>query len=128
MYQESGTDHSKTGTSQSPSGVTRRNFLQYATGITAGSLVLGQILAPEDLLGSPASAAVANQGAIELQQDGDIVRVRTNTYEWEWSQGTDLFRLTDARKRLITTGPLQPAVVVVPQGGAGHKCSAGKFS
>lgn len=127
-YQKNGTDHSKTGTSQSPSGVSRRNFLQYATGITAGSLVLGQILAPEDLLGSPASAAAANQGEIELLQDGDTIRVKTNTYEWEWSQSNDLFRLTDARKRLVTTGPLQPAVVVIPQGGVGHQCSAGKFS
>lgn len=69
----------------------------------------------------------ANTVAPSITNDGGEVRVQGPNYLWEYSQSSDTFRLRDAKKRLIASGKMQPAVVVAPaQDPAKRTCSAGK--
>src|SRR5215471_10099615 len=55
------------------------------------------------------------------------VHARGKNYTWEWSQSEDLFRLLDTRGRMVTTGPMQPAVIVSSPTSRLKHCSPGRF-
>lgn len=70
-----------------------------------------------------ASAAVS----VNITENGNGIRVQGKTYSWEYSPRNDLFRLLDMQGRIVTTGPLQPAVIASsPANPRGH-CSQGRF-
>jgi hypothetical protein len=79
----------------------RRQFLQ----ISAAALMAGadRGIAKE---ARPARITEGNGGP----------RAVGRTYTWEWSASDDRFRLQDSNGRLITTGTLQPIVMVSPRG------------
>jgi hypothetical protein len=66
--------------------------------------------------------------AAPLEESGGVVRARGANYTWEWSPVTDEFRLLDSRGRLVTSGPLQPLVLVRATAGGPARCAAGKLS
>jgi hypothetical protein len=89
----------------------RRHFFQ----ITAASYLLGSL----ELAGAASSS--------KINQTGKSVTVSGRNYTWEWSQENDLFRLLDKKGRVMTSGKLQPAVVVQPAGQKGaRRCTSGK--
>ena len=47
-----------------------------------------------------------------IAADDQSVHVSSSRYSWSYSRDNDTFRLMDAKRRLIVTGSLQPAVVV----------------
>ena len=65
--------------------------------------------------------------ATPLEESGGVIRARGANYTWEWSPSTDEFRLLDSHGRLVTSGPLQPLVLVRATGGPA-RCAAGKLS
>ena len=69
-----------------------------------------------------------SEAAVAISQDDGTVHIKATNYSWEWSKENDLFRLFDKRGRLITTGPLQPAIVVSDSGVIGSRCTSGRFS
>lgn len=102
----------------------RREFLQLST----ASLLL-------DGLG----AAAPSIGSANINNAANSVRVDGKNYSWEWSQKDDRFRLLDKQGRVMTSGVLQPAVLV--QAGdsrqarkcisgrpAGHEAAAGSLT
>ncbi len=68
------------------------------------------------------------EAAIAISQDDGTVRVKAAHYSWEWSKDSDVFRLSDGRGRLITSEPLQPAVVVSDGGVRASSPTSGRFS
>src|ERR1700744_410655 len=72
--------------------------------------------------------AALSEAAVAILQDAQNVRVKATNYSWEWSKDSDVFRLSDGRGRLITTGPLQPAVVVSDSGVTASRSASGRFS
>ncbi|HEV2498678.1 MAG TPA: TIM-barrel domain-containing protein [Terriglobia bacterium] len=80
--------------------IDRRQFLQ----VTAASY----------LLGSLGSRAAAEPNPPKISETEDLVKVEQPNYTWEWSRQNDRFRLLDQQGHVITSGPLQPAVVVQP--------------
>lgn len=76
---------------------TRREFVR----TTAGSLLLS---------GMPVLRS-ADHVAVFADTAG-TVHVKKRHYSWEWSATDDRFRLLDRRGRTITSGLLQPAVIV----------------
>ena len=90
----------------------RREFIH----ASAASLLLDGV----SVTASPGSAGVIADGA-------QSVRVEKKNYTWEWSPRDDRFRLLDKQGRVMTSGILQPAVIVQP--GANkqtRKCVSGK--
>jgi hypothetical protein len=69
-----------------------------------------------------------SEAAVAISQDDRSVRVKANYYSLEWSTDSDLFRLSDGRGRLITTGPLQPVIVVSDSGVTASRSTSGRFS
>ena len=62
-----------------------------------------------------------------ISEAGKSVRVKGTDYTWEWSQENDQFRLLDKRGLVITSGKLQPAVLVQPgQQKQARKCVSGR--
>lgn len=47
-----------------------------------------------------------------MEFEGDLVRARGASYEWLWSQETDIFRLVDSNGRTAVRGPLQPVILI----------------
>jgi hypothetical protein len=90
----------------------RREFIQ----ASAASLLLNSARVPA----SPGVPA-------KVEETGKGVQVKGNNYTWEWSQADDQFWLLDKQGQLMTTGSLQPAVIV--QRGTNkqaRKCTPGK--
>jgi len=90
----------------------RREFIH----ASVASLLLDGV----SVTASPGSAGVIADGA-------QSVRVEKKNYTWEWSPRDDRFRLLDKQGRVMTSGILQPAVIVQP--GANkqtRKCVSGK--
>lgn len=56
------------------------------------------------------------------------VTVTASSYKWEWSSEQDVFRLSDSKGRLITTGSVQPRVLVKSARGEAVQNSAGTFA
>ncbi len=56
--------------------------------------------------------------ATTIQHDGKSVRVTSERYTWVWTGADDQFVLRDSQQRTVTTGPLQPAIVVKHTEGA----------
>lgn len=54
-----------------------------------------------------------------INQDGNSVRVSGGQYAWEWTASNDQFVVRDSKERMVTAGPLQPAILVTDAGQAG---------
>jgi hypothetical protein len=90
----------------------RREFIQAST----ASLLLDSVKVPA----SPGGPGKINDTA-------KSVRVEEKNYTWEWSPKDDRFRLLDKQGRVMTSGILQPAVIVQPGGNKqARKCVSGK--
>ncbi len=90
----------------------RREFIQ----ASAASLWLNSI---------KVSASPGNPAKIDESAKG--VRVKGENYSWEWSQADDGFRLLDQQGLVMTSGILQPAVIVQPgTNKPARKCTPGK--
>ena len=62
-----------------------------------------------------------------MDDSAQSVRVEQKNYTWEWSRSDDRFRLLDRQGRVMTSGILQPAVIVQPGGNKqARKCVGGK--
>jgi hypothetical protein len=91
----------------------RRQFLQFS----AAAFVAAR-----------SSAQVKNGPAEIVSRDGAL-EVSGENYSWSYLPTTDTFRLSDAKKRQITAGKLQPAIVVAPSDNpASRKCVPGKLT
>jgi hypothetical protein len=66
--------------------------------------------------------------AASITENANGVRVQGKTYSWEYSPHSDLFRLFDTRGRIVTTGSLQPAIVVSSPSDQHGACSPGRFN
>ena len=63
----------------------------------------------------------------EIADSSESVRVERKSYTWEWSPRDDRFRLRDKQGRVMTSGILQPAVIVQPgTNKQARKCVSGK--
>ena len=92
--------------------LSRRRFIQ----TSAASLLLESV----NSSASPADAVQSDVGA-------QPVRVEKKNYTWEWSPKDDRFRLLDKQGRVMTSGILQPAVIVQPgTNKQARKCTSGK--
>jgi hypothetical protein len=90
----------------------RREFIQAST----ASLLLDGAKVPA----SP-------RGAGKIDDSPKSVRVEKTNYTWEWSPRDDRFRLLDKQGRAMTSGILQPAIVVQRGGNKqARKCVSGK--
>ncbi len=90
----------------------RRKFIQ----ASAATLLLE---------GVPTTAVAGDQG--EVAGSAPSVRVERKSYAWEWSPKDDRFRLLDKQGRVMTSGVLQPAVIVQPgRNKQARKCVSGK--
>jgi len=90
----------------------RREFIQAST----ASLLLD---------GAKVSASPGGPG--ETADSAQSVRVEQKSYTWEWSPSDDRFRLLDKEGRMMTSGILQPAVIVQRGGNKqARKCVSGK--
>jgi hypothetical protein len=90
----------------------RREFMQAST----ASLLLNSV---------KISAAPGTPAKVDETAKG--VQVKGANYTWEWSQADDQFRLLDKQGLVMTSGLLQPAVIV--QRGTNkqaRKCTPGK--
>lgn len=96
------------------SHLSRREFIQAST----ASLMLSSL----KLSASPGSPVNVNETAAGVQAKGE-------NYTWEWSQTDDRFRLLDQRDLVMTSGILQPAIIV-QRGSDSHarKCTPGKVA
>ena len=93
-------------------GLNRREFIQAST----ASLLLDNV----KVSASPGGPGKTNDTA-------KSVRVEEKNYTWEWSPKDDRFRLLDKQGRVMTSGILQPAVIVQPGGNKqARKCVSGK--
>ena len=62
-----------------------------------------------------------------IAADDQSVHVSSARYSWSYSRDDDTFRLLDAKRRLIVTGSLQPAVVVASSADPSrHQCVPGR--
>jgi hypothetical protein len=92
----------------------RRRFVQLSAGA---------------LLAAYSSDLQAESRAAHISAKGDELRVSAANYSWEYSSKDDRFRMLDSKNRLMTSGTVQPAVVVAPAGNAnGRKCQLGKLA
>jgi hypothetical protein len=90
----------------------RREFIQAST----ASLLLDSVTV---------SASPSDPG--KMDDSAQSVRVEQKNYTWEWSRSDDRFRLLDRQGRVMTSGILQPAVIVQPGGNKqARKCVGGK--
>jgi len=90
----------------------RREFIQAST----ASLLLDSVNVPA----SPGGPGKVNDRT-------ESVRVEKKNYTWEWSPRDDRFRLLDWQGRVMTSGVLQPAVIVQPGSNKqARKCVSGK--
>ncbi len=90
----------------------RRRFLQYGA---ASCFALSA-----ELKATPASPA-------SVTKRGSIVQAQGHEYTWAWNQETDQFRLLDRWGLEITSGKLQPAVIVQSVNkGSARRAVAGK--
>jgi hypothetical protein len=90
----------------------RRKFMQ----LTVSSYVLSQV----GISAGPGRPA-------RVSKTGTTLRAEGANYAWEWSQETDRFRLLDSEGRVVTSGILQPAVIVQPGSDKqARKCTSGK--
>jgi hypothetical protein len=90
----------------------RREFIQAST----ASLLLDSVKVPA----SP-------DGPGKIDDSAKSVRVKEKNYTWEWSPRDDRFRLLDKQGRVMTSGTLQPAVIVQPgRNKQARKCVSGK--
>ena len=90
----------------------RREFIQAST----ASLLLNSV---------KVSASPGNPAKVDETAKG--VQVKGENYTWEWSQADDRFRLLDKQGLVMTSGILQPAVIV--QRGTNkqaRKCTPGR--
>ncbi len=81
-----------------------------------------EISAASCLMGTMAFDTAAQPG--DIVDSGKSIRIERQHYVWEWSAETDRFRILDQRGRQLTSGPLQPAVVVQNAGKGGNRRSA----
>jgi len=66
-------------------------------------------------------------GPGEIADSAKPVRVEKKSFAWEWSPADDRFRLLDKQGRVMTSGILQPAVIVQRGGNKeARKCVSGK--
>src|ERR1019366_2438639 len=92
----------------------RREFIQASTASLLMNSIRGSV--------SPGNPA-------EIKETAKGVQVKGKNYTWEWSQADDQFRLLDQQGLLMTSGILQPAVIVQPgTDRRARKCTAGKPS
>ena len=90
----------------------RREFIQAST----ASLLLESV---------KVSASPGGPG--KINETAKSVRVEEKNYTWEWSPTDDRFCLLDKQGRVMTSGILQPAVIVQPVGNKqARKCLSGK--
>jgi hypothetical protein len=90
----------------------RREFIQAST----ASLLLDSVKVPA----SPG-------GPGKIYDSAKSVRVEEKNYTWEWSPSDDRFRLLDKQGRVMTSGVLQPAIIVQPgRNKQARKCVSGK--
>jgi len=90
--------------------VDRRDFLR----ISAQASVL---------LGTPISAATTG---VTLSAQQGVVTAKAKTYTWQWSAEDDQWSLHDKHGRIMTSGPLQPVVLLQPVGEKQRHCLAAK--
>jgi hypothetical protein len=94
------------------SKLNRREFIQAST----ASLLLSD---------GTASASPGNPAEIDETAKG--IQIKRKNYTWEWSQADDRFRLLDKDGLVMTSGILQPAVIVQPgTNKQARKCTSGK--
>src|ERR1039458_10825790 len=77
----------------------RREFIQAST----ASLLMNSV-----------TGSVSSGNLAEVEETAKGVQVKGKTYTWEWLQTDDQFRLLDRQGLLMTSGILQPAVIVQP--------------
>ncbi|MGH9402602.1 MAG: TIM-barrel domain-containing protein [Terriglobia bacterium] len=92
--------------------IDRRQFFQ----VTGASYLLGS-------LGARAASAPS-----KISENGKLLTVEQPGYTWEWSREDDRFRILDLQGNVITSGPLQPALIVQPVGQSkSQRSTAGKL-
>ncbi|MGH9453032.1 MAG: hypothetical protein ACRD2O_03575, partial [Terriglobia bacterium] len=85
-----------------------------------------QVTAASYLLGSRGIRAASTPS--KISENDKLLTVEQPGYTWEWSQEDDRFRILDQHGRPITSGPVQPAVIVQPVGqSASRRSTAGKL-
>ncbi len=63
----------------------------------------------------------------EIHETAKGVQIKGKNYTWEWSPTDDRFRLLDKNGLVMTSGILQPAVIVQPgTDKQARKCTSGK--
>lgn len=62
----------------------------------------------------------------EIREQGGHLQVQGAKYSWEYSKENDTFQLLDSKRGVMTSGRLQPAVVIA-RGDAAHSFSPGRF-
>src|ERR1017187_2834984 len=90
----------------------RREFIQAST----ASLLMNSV-----------TGSVSSGNLAEVKETAKGVQVKGKNYTWEWLQTDDQFRLLDRQGLLMTSGILQPAVIVQPgTDRRGRESTAGK--
>ena len=91
----------------------RREFIQ----ASAASFLLSSV---------KVSAASASGNPARVDETAKGVQVKGKNYTWEWSAADDGFRLLDKHGLVMTSGILQPAVIVQPgTNKQARKCTSG---
>src|ERR1035441_5923734 len=92
----------------------RRTFVQLSSGAA---------------LGAASSRVFSLTDTPSISNLSGAIRVTGSNYSWEYTQRDDIFKLRDAKNRLIVTGKMQPAVVAAPASEPTlRQCSLGKPS
>ncbi|MGH9397133.1 MAG: TIM-barrel domain-containing protein [Terriglobia bacterium] len=92
--------------------IDRRQFFQ----ATAASYLLGSL------------ASRASSAPSKITEKGTLLTVEQPGYTWEWSREDDRFRILDQQGRPITSGPIQPALIVQDVGqSASRRSTAAKL-
>ncbi len=74
------------------------------------------------------AARTGTSGTVKVTDTGDAVRVKTAKYAFEWMRASDALKLSDSRGRVITSGKLQPVVLVQALGSMTRRASSGKLA
>ncbi|KAA9108442.1 hypothetical protein [Microbacterium rhizomatis] len=66
--------------------------------------------------------------AVQIRTSHESVTVSGPAFAWEWSSATDLFRIRDARGRVVVEAPLQPAILLAETPPVRGRCVGFSFS
>ena len=92
----------------------RREFMQ----ASAASLLINSV-----------KVSASSGNPVKVEETAKGIQVKGKNYTWEWSPADDRFRLLDKQGLVMTSGILQPAVIVQPgTNKQARKCTPGKLA